>query len=229
MSSPSCRRLAPCQPTRPSRWLGAGLLLLSCKTYPPAAPVHAAVQVGRRCAELRTPRGPINPARARVFVELAHLLPNQLPHTVGDWLEHNAVAVRSVSSLLVTPTRPVVIPWGPCLDDGCDTRAQSWAVSLSLTPDAAAPLRLSFQLMPGSGAPSERAESATPNALLTGTLQVASQIPTVFPGASPAVGADELLVTAYLLVEARDLFRLMSCKGEQLGLEELRPLGPAGE
>lgn len=208
------------------RALGSSVLVLSCNVNAPAFPaahVHAGVQVGRRCPELATRPRALSNARVRVFVELAHLLPGQLPEPLGDWLEHHPVAVRSVSNLLLTPTRPVVVPWGACLDSACDTRSQSWTASLVVLPTTAQPLSLSLQLRQGSGAPSERAKGTNPAPLLTARLQLASQEPTLVRGAKLAVGADELLATAYVLVDAEDLFRLMRCKGEQVGLEELRP------
>jgi hypothetical protein len=207
-----------------ARVLGAAGCKPGAAEAPEAPPEEA--RIGQRCPTLSTPER-IDVARARVFVEVAHVTTTDLPSPLGSGLEGRALPVRSVASFVATSGVPTGMPWGECLDEACDGRAARWALSLVLPPAATEPLQLTMQLReppPAANAAAESDGSEAAPPLFETTLALRSQEPSRVPAAQVAVGDGALVVTAYVLGERDDFFKLLRCKADQVGTREIRPL-----
>jgi hypothetical protein len=184
--------------------------MLACATKPPPEAPERTGFVAQPCTGLELGSEPLNPADARVFVEVAELNARDLPQPIGRYLDKNVVKVRSSVNLVAFPGVPTSMPWGQCVDAVCASAARSITVTAKLPATAAEPLDLALRI---DEAPPEGSEAA-PRTLLDTTLRAINQEPAVLP-AAPEVSDGSLVLTAYLLRRPDDLHRVMECKVRQ--------------
>jgi hypothetical protein len=184
---------------------------LACASPPPPsqAPERNGF-VAQPCSGLELGSEPLDPADARVFVELVEVTASGLPSPVGSWLAENAVRVRSSVNLVAFPGVPTSMPWGQCVDAVCAGAQRSVTVTATLPERASEPVGLGLRI---EEAPAEGSE-AGPRLLLDTTLRAINQEPVVLPPA-PEVSDGSVVVTAYLLRRPLDLQRVMECKVKQ--------------
>jgi hypothetical protein len=193
-----------------SRWLSTGLLT-SCggSTTPPAEPERV-VRVAQPCRGLELGSDPLDPAKARIFVEVVEVSARQLPQPVGTWLRENTVTVRSTVNLVAFPDVPISMPWGQCVDAVCASMNRSITLTARLPRLASDPFELAVRI--DEAAP--EGEGASPRVLLDTTVQALNQQPVVVPPVA-ALSDGTVVVTAYLLRRPDDLQRVMECQAPQ--------------
>jgi len=194
---------------------GAGVAAgLACggSTPPPATPESAerTSLVAQRCPGLDAGAAPLDRANARLFVEVVEVSTPQLPQPLGNFLEANAVSVRSSANLVAFPDVPTSMPWGQCVDAVCASMKRSITLTAHL-PEGADP---SFGIALHIDEAAAQGTAAEPKVLLDTTLQVVSQQPVVLPPA-PGLSKGSVIVTAYLLQRYDDLHRVMECQARQ--------------
>lgn len=185
--------------------------LLGCRRDPPPqAPVERTAFVARACPALELGTEPLNLKNARLFVEVADVNARNLPQPVGDWLQQNAVKVRSSANLVAFPDVPTTVPWGQCVDQVCSTSKLSITLTARLPAAVAQPIQLALRIDEAVA----EGSSAAPRTLLDGTLQLVHQQPSVL-APTPEVSDGSLIVTGYLLRSLEDLHAVMACQAEQ--------------
>jgi hypothetical protein len=186
--------------------VGAGL---SCREN--AGPAQSASErtalVAQPCRGLAVGSEPLDPAKARVFVEVAEVSTRELPQPVGRWLDENAVKVRSTANLLAFPNVATSMPWGPCVDAVCSASKLTLTLTARLPGRASEPIELALNI----AASAAEGSDAEPRVLLDTTVRAINQEPLVLPPA-PDVSDGAVIVTAYLLQRHDDLQRVMECK-----------------
>jgi hypothetical protein len=184
---------------------------LACAS--PSAPAQAPERTGfvaQACSGLELGSDPLDPAGARVFVELVEVPALGLPSPVGPWLAENAVRVRSSVNLVAFPGVPTSMPWGQCVDAVCASVQRTITLTATLPERASEPVGLALRIEEAAAEGSE----AAPRLLLDTTLGAINQEPVVLPPA-PEVSDGSVVVTAYLLRRPLDLQRVMECKVQQ--------------
>ncbi len=181
----------------------------AAKTTPPPAPDRTGL-VAQPCAGLELGNGPVDPANARVFVEVVEVSARDLLQPIGRWLDENTVEIRSSANLVAFPNVPTSMPWGQCVDSVCASMKRTITLTARLPETAAEPIPLALRIE------DTRAEggSAGARVLLDTTLQAPNQEPLVLPPA-PDVTDGSVIVTAYLLRRHDDLQRVLECKEQQ--------------
>jgi hypothetical protein len=198
-------------------WLSPALVCaaLACVTkpqQPPPAPERTGY-VAQPCAGLELGAEPLDPADARVFVEVAELSQREPPG--GRPLHDSVVKVRSSVNLVAFPGVPTSMPWGQCVDAVCAGAQRTITLTATLPALASEPLPLTLRI---DEAPDGVSDSPT-KTLLDTTLSATNQQPVVLPPA-PAVSDGSLVVTAYLLRRHDDLHRVLECKVQQAEREK---------
>jgi hypothetical protein len=179
-------------------------------TPPQTAETERTALVAQPCPGLELGSDPLDPAKARVFVEIAEVNTRELPQPIGRWLDENAVKVRSTANLVAFPNVPTSMPWGQCVDAVCASMKRSITVTARLPERASDPIELALSIADAAPQGSE----AEPLVLLDTALRAMNQEPVVLP-ATPRVSDGSVIVTAYLLRRSDDLHRLLECKARQ--------------
>jgi hypothetical protein len=183
---------------------------IGCRSAPPQAAenVERTALVAQPCPALALDAEPLDPANARVFVEIVAVSPRDLPNPIGRWLQDNAVTIRASANLVAFPGVATSSPWAQCVDAVCADAKNTVLVTARLPERTTEPIELVVRI--------EETQQDTPSAgpLLDTTLRALHQEPVVLP--SPAgLGAGSLVVTAYLLRRFDDLHRVLECKERQ--------------
>ena len=186
------------------------LLASACQTPPTEHPEHAerTALVAQPCPGLALQSEPLDPANARVFVEVAEVSGGPLPNPIGRWLDENAVRVRSTANLVAFPGVPTSTPWAQCVDVVCADIKRSLLVTALLPSTTLEPIELQVHIEEVA------AEGAAPKTLLDTRVLATHQEPAVLPS-TPELGTGTLVVTAYLLRRSDDLHRVLECKAKQ--------------
>lgn len=187
----------------------AGFLMACARATPPAAEPERIVSVARPCPGLELGSDRLDPAQARVFVEVVEVSTRDLPQPIGAWLRENTVKVRSTASLVAFPNVPTSMPWGQCVDAVC-AGTRSITLTAHLPDLASEPLELGVRI----DDPAPEGSDAGPRVLLDTTVRALNQEPVVVPPV-PATGDGTLVVTPYLLRRPDDLHRVMECQARQ--------------
>jgi hypothetical protein len=166
--------------------------------------------VAQPCLGLAVGSGPLDPMKARVFVEVAEVSTRELPEPIGRWLDENAVKVRGAVNLVAFPNVETSMPWGSCVDAICSSAKLTLTVTARLPARASEPIDLALRI--AESAP--ESPNTEPRVLLNTTLRVTDQTPFVLPPA-PDVSDGSVVVTAYLLHRHDDLQRVLECKVQQ--------------
>ena len=193
---------------------------LACRSTPPkpAENVERTALVGQPCPALELGAEPLDPANARVFVEVVAVSTPALPNPIGRWLEEHAVTVRASANLVAFPGVATSNPWAQCVDAVCADTKRSVHVTARLPEHTSDPIELSVRIEEAPG----ESGAAPPKPLLDTTLRAPQQDPVVLPS-PPELGDGSLVVTAYLLRKFDDLHRVLECKERQKERErELR-------
>jgi hypothetical protein len=195
--------------------VGCGLVLAGAaggcgrNTAPPqTAESERTALVAQPCPGLELGSDPLDPAKARLFVEIAEVNTRELPQPIGRWLDENAVKVRSTVNLVAFPGVPTSMPWGQCVDAVCSSMKLSITVTARLPERASDPIELAVSIT--DSVP----EGPEPLVLLDTALRAVNQEPVVLPPA-PRISDGSVIVTAYLLRRSDDLHRLLECKVRQ--------------
>ena len=175
-------------------------------TVPPSAPERTAL-VAQPCAGLELGSEPIDPAHARVFVELVEVSSRELPEPIGRWLEANPVQMRSSANVIAFPNVPTSTPWGQCVDAVCASMNLTLSLTARLPELASEPIQVALRIDEARGEGTE----SQPRVLLDTTLSALNQVPVVLPPLSEA-SAGSIIMTAYLLRRHDDLRRILECK-----------------
>lgn len=190
--------------------LAVSVVMACAKGAPPPAPERS-VLVAQPCAGLELGAEPLDPANARVFVEVAEVGTRDLPNPIGRWLEENIVRVRSSANLVAFPDVPTSMPWGQCVDAVCSSTRLSLTVAARLPERASEPIELALRI--DETASADAAESG-PRVLLDTLLRARNQEPVVLPPA-PQISDGSVVVTPYLLRRHDDLQRILECREQQ--------------
>lgn len=180
-------------------------------TRPPeTAEVERTALVAQPCPGLELGSDPLDPANARLFVEVVEVSTRELPQPIGRWLDENAVKVRSTANLVAFPNVPTSMPWGQCVDAVCSSTKLAITVTARLPERASDAIELALSI----AASVPEGSGAAPEVLLDTALQAVNQEPVVLP-AAPRVSDGSVIVTAYLLRRSDDLHRILECKVRQ--------------
>jgi hypothetical protein len=179
-------------------------------TPPQTAETERTALVAQPCPGLELGSDPLDPAKARLFVEVAEVNTRELPQPIGSWLEENAVKVRSTANLVAFPGVPTSMPWGQCVDAVCSSMKLSISVTARLPERASDPIELALSIADAAPEGSDTASLV----LLDTVLRAVNQEPVVLPPA-PRISDGSVIVTAYLLRRSDDLHRLLECKVRQ--------------
>lgn len=189
---------------------GAGLLALptACggSAVPAAAPERV-VRAAQPCPGLELGTEPLDPGKARVFVEVVEVSARNLPEPIAGWLRDNAVKVRATASIVAFPNVPTSVPWGQCVDAVCSASQRSITLTARLPALASEPLELELRIEE----PAPEGAAAAPRVLLDATVRALNQQPVVVPPV-PAIEEGTVVVTPYLLRKPDDLHRVMECQ-----------------
>lgn len=166
--------------------------------------------VAQPCPGLELGSDPLDPAKARVFVEIAEVDTRELPQPIGRWLDDHVVNVRSTANLVAFPDVPTSMPWGQCVDAVCSSTQLSITVTAHLPERASDPVELQLSIAQSVPEGSE----TEPRVLLATALRAINQEPVVLPPA-PAISDGAVIVTGYLLRRSDDLHRVLECKVRQ--------------
>src|SRR4051794_37407783 len=127
-------------------WLGA---ILACKAGAPAqssGDVERAALVAQPCPELAVVAEPLDPTKARVFVEIVDVSSKDLPTPIGHWLDEHVVQVRATANLVAFPGVPTSMPWGQCVDAVCGDATRAVSVTARLPERATDPIELAVRI-----------------------------------------------------------------------------------
>lgn len=194
--------------------------LSACKeSPPPEAPqnVERTAFVAQPCPELALGAEPLDPANARVFVEIVDVGAQHLPDPIGRWLDDNAVTFHSSANLIAFPSVPTSAPWAQCVDAVCSDAKRSMNVTARLPASASEPIELALHVEEAAAGGASNAASV----LLETTLRAPNQQPVVVSSGA-ALGGGSLVVTTYLLRRFDDLHRMLDCKERQKAREQQR-------
>jgi hypothetical protein len=190
-------------------WLMA--LLTGCGgSKSPAAEPERIVRVAQPCPGLELGSDPLDPGKARVFVEVVEVSARDLPQPIGAWLRENTVKVRSTVSLVAFPNVPTSMPWGQCVDAVCADAKRSITLTVGLPERASEALELGVRI----DEPVPEASEAAARVLLDTSVRALNQEPVVIPPV-PALSDGTVVVTPYLLRKPDDLHRVMECQARQ--------------
>jgi hypothetical protein len=197
----------------PLRIIGVAVIVggVACRAsaVPAPAPERTGL-VAQPCQGLARGSGPVDPANARVFVEVVEVSKRDLPQPIGHWLDENSVTIRSSVNLVAFPSVETSTPWGQCVEAVCSAATRTLRLTPHLPTLASEPIELTLSIVesPPEGAGGE------PRVLLDTTVRGIDQEPIVLPPA-PLVSDGSVVVTAYLLERPDDLHRVMECKVQQ--------------
>jgi hypothetical protein len=203
--------------TRTGLRAGVPILLLAVaigagcggSSVPAPAPERTGL-VAQPCQALAVGSGPLDPAKARVFVEVVELSTRDIPQPIGHWLDENTVTIRSSVNLVAFPNMETSMPWGQCVEAVCSATTRTLRLTPHLPELESEPIELTLSIVES---PPEGAEGV-PRTLLEASVRALAQQPIVLPP-SPLVSDGSVVVTAYLLQRPDDLHRVMECKVQQ--------------
>jgi hypothetical protein len=186
--------------------LGSGAACKGKAASPRTAAERTAF-LAQPCPGLELGAARLDPANARVFVEVADVSTRDLPQPIGRWLDANAVKVRSTANLIAFPNVPTSMPWGQCVDAVCSSMKLSITLTAQLPERGSEPIVLALRI--DEAAP--EGPDAARQVLLDTTLRALNQEPVVLPPA-PKISDGSVVVTAYVLSRHDDLHRILECR-----------------
>jgi hypothetical protein len=182
------------------------------------------VLVAQPCPALQAGTEALDPASARLFVEVAEVMTPGLPEPLGHWLDGRPVEARSIAHLVAFPDVAASTPWGLCVDAHCSAAQYSLEITARLPAHASEPIPLTLRIdelaanaspaQAGGERSAQGADDVGRKLLLDTTLQVKAQEPALLPPA-PGVTRGALVITAYLLRAPLDLHRILECAAGQ--------------
>jgi hypothetical protein len=206
------RRLQLCQMFLAS---SAAIGILSCgsrgmdrEATAPAKHDFPKAFIGQPCSGVPAEQQASGETFARVFVQTAHLVSDEMPRPVGSWLLNHEVAIDSVGGVLAVNDAPVTLPLGNCIDPARPA-SECWKVIMTphLPKRASDSLRLAV-----------RVEGADPSVIRAQTTVVVPNQQSVVldvPDKGGATGPISFVLTPYLIGgeenNREDLYRLLQC------------------
>jgi hypothetical protein len=177
--------------------------LVGCAHTGAHEPEVLMAHIAQPCAGLHAGQSAPGQAVARVVVEIASVLTEDLPDPVGPYLRGHAVRLGGATTVLIENDATEVAPWATCPSTDC-TVPNVWAFAITPHLFDSTRIQLSVLLKPPSGLSEESQVTV---------IETRDQAAVVLPFRAVDNGRPTtLVITPYRIDDDPALQRLLSCK-----------------